>query len=921
VNGPAPGGPPGLAVEGPNRQERVGPSDARVLINGVPVVMEQPPQFLNRPVTDAQPQKRPADEPPASTESQSKRARVEGAENADAEEKSQSPGRSKNASPRTISFAEVFGDGNAKHKHFIVEYPPHGGKFYILKCDQHGVHFNANPLAGAAKHLHSAQHGNMSKERAQAVDLLGYLVHDCTADLANMNNDLFKKVLDDGSYKIFNMNQLSKSMRRSMGYPDDPETGPPKATNDSSLAPLLPRNSRSSTQFRGITNPEAGELYLAYWKKDKKNYAVMILPWGSLERAGMNGSLSSTGLLQKAPACYIVDPITQQISGWNPEVPETKREFPVLYFDGRMSVGWVRAKDLSPFDFDDRNWREIPHYKDARDHYARCRRFGDYQAMVDGRNEASNAQSQGYVGVTTIARAPATPATPAEDHDMLNNAAAQAADDSDVDSTSKGMTDLDSDVEMANTESRRTSVSNRGDPQDQNDKTVSVNPDSFQASEQESASRAVAQGESMGYIPSSGPAMSLAQTAQLVMARTSPPATIEVAPPEARTGRPKGSSEQGSRRVEKIYAHSNPNRSSRSPRVNAVALPDRRVETAGQQNGTPSQQVPRVPSPASLQNILQNRSAGNAPSRPVSPRQQGYVAEPARGPSPLQHPLASAEPAAPRPLATVLSNAKARIPSPLQMPSRQVSQQAAQVAAEHRSPGSMPSSGPGFVPRSDSRGSTPVVVRIEPSAAQDLRRLVRPQSSSMSSSEAPRNSQQIFSPLPTPNPSSTSTQPGSPGIYVKQSETISVKTTPALFVKRESPGLGGGTGTKEAFDVGLLKDPENPECMEVKETVRLMVDPDNKAARTAAGSGVAVVVEPSKLTTMRVEGPVSARIVKLVGSDGRVQRLVFEPSSVGLGVQQNGFIHARRFCRWVTSVAPSVDYINVPETNHGEPSR
>jgi hypothetical protein len=259
---------------------------------------------------------------------------VEGAENTDAEEKSQSPGRSKNANPKTISFAEVFGDGNAKHKHFIVEYPPHGGKFYILKCEQHGVHFNANPLAGAAKHLHSAQHGNMSKERAQAVDLLGYLVHDCTADLANMNNDLFKKALDDGSYKIFNMNQLSKSMRRSMGYPDDPETGPAKVANDSSLAPLLPRNSRA-THFRGITKPEAGELYLAYWKKDKKNYAVMILPWGSLERAGMNGSLSSTGLLQKAPTCYIVDPITQQISGWNPEVPDTRREFPVLYFDGR----------------------------------------------------------------------------------------------------------------------------------------------------------------------------------------------------------------------------------------------------------------------------------------------------------------------------------------------------------------------------------------------------------------------------------------------------------------------------------------------------------------------------------------------------------------------------------------------------------
>jgi hypothetical protein len=228
----------------------------------------------------------------------------------------------------------VYAGGNAKYKHCIVEYPPHGGKFYILKCELHGVHFNNNPLAGAAKHLHSAQHGNMSKERAQAVDLLGYLVFDCNAELAHMNNEMFRHALANG-YKPFNMNQLSKSARRSLGYPDDPEIVSAPIVSESPLAPLLPRNSRGAT-FRGITNPEAGELYLAYWKKDKKNYIVMILPWGSLECAGMHGSLSTTGLLQRAPTCYRVDIITGQIAGWNPEVEETRREFPVLYFDGRM---------------------------------------------------------------------------------------------------------------------------------------------------------------------------------------------------------------------------------------------------------------------------------------------------------------------------------------------------------------------------------------------------------------------------------------------------------------------------------------------------------------------------------------------------------------------------------------------------------
>ena len=243
-------------------------------------------------------------------------------------DQSSSPRWRKKQGPKTITFDEVYQNGNAMYKHFIVEYPLHSAQFYILKCDEHGVHFNTNPLAGAAKHLHSAQHGNMSKERAQAVELLGHVVLGCDANLAAKNNALFKKMLDDGTYKIFNMNQLSKTTRRSMGYPVDPDPSPQKPQSEPPLQ-------RSST-FRGIIDPVAGELYLAYWMKDKKNYAVMVLPWGSLEPAGMSGTLAETGLLNRAPKCYIVDPNTHQIQGWAPGIDATKREFPVLYFDGRM---------------------------------------------------------------------------------------------------------------------------------------------------------------------------------------------------------------------------------------------------------------------------------------------------------------------------------------------------------------------------------------------------------------------------------------------------------------------------------------------------------------------------------------------------------------------------------------------------------
>ncbi|KAK3933957.1 hypothetical protein QBC46DRAFT_274770, partial [Diplogelasinospora grovesii] len=65
---------------------------------------------------------------------------------------------------RTISFDEVYQNGNAQYKHMIIEHPLRSGDFYILKCDEHSVHFNENPLAGVANHLYSSQHEDMSKK-------------------------------------------------------------------------------------------------------------------------------------------------------------------------------------------------------------------------------------------------------------------------------------------------------------------------------------------------------------------------------------------------------------------------------------------------------------------------------------------------------------------------------------------------------------------------------------------------------------------------------------------------------------------------------------------------------------------------------------------------------------------------------------
>ncbi|KAH8761673.1 hypothetical protein F5883DRAFT_127510 [Diaporthe sp. PMI_573] len=106
------------------------------------------------------------------------------------------------ATHRVVTFEEVYQQGEAKFKHKIFEYKEGSGNWYIVKCDKHEMHFGlGNPLHGAAKHLHSPQHGRLEKTHHLAIQNCGFLVKDCTAELANLNNTVFEEALKNG-YKI-----------------------------------------------------------------------------------------------------------------------------------------------------------------------------------------------------------------------------------------------------------------------------------------------------------------------------------------------------------------------------------------------------------------------------------------------------------------------------------------------------------------------------------------------------------------------------------------------------------------------------------------------------------------------------------------------------------------------------------------------
>ncbi|KAH7630081.1 hypothetical protein B0T09DRAFT_141851 [Sordaria sp. MPI-SDFR-AT-0083] len=321
---------------------------------------------------------------------------------------------------RAITFDEVYQNGNAKFKHIIVEYPSESQEYYILKCDDHGVHFGANPLAGAAKHLASKMHDHQSKNYNVAVDTLGFRVIGCNAELARMNNAAVEEAVLNG-YKPVNLLQLSVGKRARfveanpefadsfstpvpslaspavetqspvMAPPTSRETaGPAMAPPPSRETPSPAKERRKSLHVRTpsdrstrsavpIPDPKPGRLYKGYWVGDKRHYPVMVLPTQEpdLSSCGLSKTLEETKLLKDVPSCYKVVKAPGgklKLDGWAPgyEVggPLAKfRRVPVMYFDRDMSVGWLSIKDVTEFNFDDPDWRQIPFFQNAVEYW------------------------------------------------------------------------------------------------------------------------------------------------------------------------------------------------------------------------------------------------------------------------------------------------------------------------------------------------------------------------------------------------------------------------------------------------------------------------------------------------------------------------------------------------------------------------
>ncbi|KAI8953029.1 hypothetical protein F4801DRAFT_577009 [Xylaria longipes] len=268
---------------------------------------------------------------------------------------------------RTITFDEVYQNGQAKHKDTIVEFPHNSRQWYIIKCEEHKIRFGLRPLMGAAKHLNGRLHGGLERSRAVALKTLGYRVVDCTEELAALNNEVVNKAFAEG-YVPVSINNPENKANRKQKSDATVIPGPRKGSGASQkgckgtwppFEERLKAYQNNPTQI--ITNPKTFHVYYCFWKPDRSLYPVMILGWDDQKPGGLEHDLVSTGLLDKdskPPNCYIYKDTdsgkNKAIAGWAPGFQDggmkvAQRKFPAMFFDSEKGVSWVSADLLSKF--------------------------------------------------------------------------------------------------------------------------------------------------------------------------------------------------------------------------------------------------------------------------------------------------------------------------------------------------------------------------------------------------------------------------------------------------------------------------------------------------------------------------------------------------------------------------------------------
>ncbi|KAH8174744.1 hypothetical protein LIA77_06163 [Sarocladium implicatum] len=265
-----------------------------------------------------------------------------------------------------IDYSEVWADGNPTYPCMIYNCLDSKGEdiYYIFRCDEHGITFAESAGIGAAKHLRGREHKCPIGTVQSAYDRLSIRVLNCTRYGQLQNNDMFRKRIRGGFQPAKRTNrarELVELYGARRGITSSVVQSAPAAPEEDDFMTGMEEHSFLRPRLRHNRNHASeilpGEVYQG-WETNTWR-PVVALPVGSLESIGLEGTLDSTGLLEKLSeyaATYdqMAGEFHRDQSG--PEGNIRTRLYPVMRFDGSPSfpeestVSLLELENLQNFD-------------------------------------------------------------------------------------------------------------------------------------------------------------------------------------------------------------------------------------------------------------------------------------------------------------------------------------------------------------------------------------------------------------------------------------------------------------------------------------------------------------------------------------------------------------------------------------------
>ncbi|KAK7225290.1 hypothetical protein V2G26_013293 [Clonostachys chloroleuca] len=249
---------------------------------------------------------------------------------------------------RTIRFKEVYENTRAGRKEIIVQFPASNGRWYIIRCEEHGIEFSgSNPLMDAAFHLGSLKHDKYSKAYKDVIEKMGIRVKYCTKSRAEQNNNaITNKAVQKNS--PISMDRTSDSSRNTEDTLYD-EIGP-------EISPYDDFNEGNENSY---VRRQPGDICLVYHCGEY--IPVLVLPLDNMLGIGINSDIKTLKLVQTMPECCIYNQGTGKYM-WKDGYEdggrlESFRAHPGLCLTQSTlelcSPLWVKGTDLGNFDLED----------------------------------------------------------------------------------------------------------------------------------------------------------------------------------------------------------------------------------------------------------------------------------------------------------------------------------------------------------------------------------------------------------------------------------------------------------------------------------------------------------------------------------------------------------------------------------------